>query len=70
MILSPERNLMDLQTIAITIVGSAVVNTIVSAITNHFQGDDVAKSAKGGVAGGLAGGVTAACLSYFLGVNL
>jgi hypothetical protein len=43
---------------------------IVSAVQNNFQGDDIAKSAKGGLAGGIASGILAIVSSHLLGATM
>lgn len=60
---------MTIPTILITVLGGGVLNMIVSAVTNHFQGDDVGRCAKSGLAGGIAGGIFA-CLAYVVGISL
>lgn len=65
-----RRQVMTPQIILITIAGSALLGTVGSAVRNSVQGDDVGKSAKGGLAGGIATGVLGCLLAQLLGVAL
>ncbi len=58
---------MTIQTILVTVVGCAVGNMVMSAVQNHFDGDDVGKSARSGLTGGIAGGIFA-CFTAVLGI--
>lgn len=56
------------QLMLITIVGSAVVGMVAAAVRNSVQGDDIGKSAKGGLASGITTGVLGSLISQLLGI--
>lgn len=60
---------MFIVTTLIVVVGGGVLNMIVAAVSNHFDGADVGRCARSGLAGGVAGGIFA-CLCWYVGINI
>ncbi|HEY5883055.1 MAG TPA: hypothetical protein VIT88_00125 [Pyrinomonadaceae bacterium] len=60
---------MPIPTMLIMVLGGGVLNMIVSAVANQFDGADVGRCARSGLAGGIAGGIFS-CLFALAGLDV